>query len=770
MMKRTPLALALSLSVLPAFAQAQMLEEVIVTAQKKEETLTSAPVAVSVVSGEQIEDLAVFQADELNRLTTGLEVRYEGDSNVGVGIRGVGTFAQQSAPARVGVYMDNYFLASQASVGLASMFDIGSVQILKGPQGTLYGQPSPTGAMIIGSRDPDFDGFSGHIRGSYLADPEGYNLQGAFNIPLVDDVLAGRIAFLTDDRETGTENINPVNNFDDESRNRDAIRAKLLWEPTDNVQAKLGYFYMEANDSDAYRILETIPEGRPGFSEVGAFRGLEADDRKAAADAISEIEEKTDELITFDLSWQVGDIDVKFFVGNLDSDTKINQDQEKTDIPSVLLFQETEFGDDFGAIQSELRVSGTAGDSWDWTVGAYYQETESRTAVNTFADRPTDGGVFNVIIDIPLESEIKAIFTHNTISLSEDTELTIGLRYNEFDQTDGTTITGDFFIGSALIPGGGFSDPLLTFEDVFPCIDGSDAPCQAGAGDFGWEEWTGTVKLSHYFSDELTTYVTLDRGFRPGAPNFDTTGVYQPDLNFYDGESVDSFEIGAKGDVLDGRGRYTAAIFYSLYEDYQVQAVGLTAFNTVTGGVEIPGSAPFVNVDEAVQKGFEADFRLLVTDVWEVYAGITYANVEFTDGVIPCTDPSQPPVSATNRFNVCDADGEVASPQPEWTGTIQSQYSWPDLIAGSEVYVSGLWSWKGDVENPGDVAGRLDSRSFSVLDLFAGVRNETWSAQLFVKNALDDDGILSKRPAIAGYNEITVTAPQTVGITGSWNF
>lgn len=769
-MTRTPLALALSLSVMPAIAQAQMLEEVIVTAQKKEETLTSAPVAVGVVSGQQMEDFAVFQADELNRIMTGIEVRFEGDSNVGVGIRGVGTFAQQSAPARVGVYMDNYYMASQSAFALSSLFDMSMVQVLKGPQGTLYGQPSPTGAMVLASRDPDFDGFSGHIRGSYLADPEGYNLQGAFNIPLVEDQLAARIAFLSDDRETGTENINPVNDFDHEKRNRDGIRAKLLWEPTDNLQAKFGYTRMEVSGSDAFRVVETIPQGQPGFSDLGAFRGLESGDRKAVADAISEIEDKEEEFITFDLSWQLGDVNVKFFAGNLDSEVKINQDSEKTDIPAVLLFQDTDYGDDFGALQYELRVSGTAFDNWDWTVGAYYGEADSLTKVDTFADRPTDGGVFNIKIDIPLESETRAIFTHNTIALSDETELTIGVRYNEFDQTDGTVIDGNFLFGSGLAPGGGFSDPLLVFEGVFPCIDGSAAPCQAGAGSFGWEEWTGTIKLAHQYSEELNVYATIDRGFRPGAPNFDTSGVFQPDLNFYDGESVNSFEIGAKGDVLDGRGRYTAAVFYSVYEDYQVQAVGITAFNSVTGAVEIPSNAPFVNVDEAVQSGFEADFRLLVTDAWELYAGVTYSNVEFTDGVIPCTDPSQAPVGPDNRFNVCDADGEVASPQPEWTGTLQSEYVWPDMVAGSEVYVSGLWSYKGDVENPGDVEGRLDSESFSVLDLFAGIRNETWSAQVFVKNALDDDGVISKRPAIAGYNEITVTPPQTIGVTASWNF
>lgn len=767
-MKHKLLACSVALAITPGIGFAQTLEEVVVTAQKKEETLTEAPLAVSLIGGDEIQELSFFQADELNRLVTGLEIRFQGDSAVGVGLRGLGTFQQQSAPSRVGVYLDDYFMASQAAFALSSIFDMASVQILRGPQGTLYGQPSPTGALVLNSRDPDFDGISGYVQGSYIADPQGYNLQGAVNIPLADN-LAVRFAGLTDDRETGAENINPVNPLDEE-RNRDGLRAKLLWEPSDTFSAKLGLGYMKTEDSDIYRTVETISPGRAGHNPAAAFI-VDADDRAAVADANSQVVEREELFTTLHLNWTVGDVDIQWFTGNLDADLEIAQDSDRTDVPSVLLFQQTDYGNDWGAIQHELRVSGTAFDVWDWTVGAYYQEAESNTAVDTFADRPTDGGVFNIIIDIPLESETKAIFTHNTIAISEDTELVIGLRYNEFDQSDGTILTGDFAVGSTILPGGMITDPAIPpFEDVFPCIDGSPAPCNAGAGDFGWEEWTGTVKLSHFFSDSLNVYGTIDVGFRPGAPNFDTSGVFQPDLNFYDGESVESFEIGAKGDLFDGRARYTAAVFYSVYEDYQTQAVGLSAFNTVTNAVEIPTNAPFVNVDEAVQKGFEADFRMLVTDAWMIYAGVTYANVEFTDGVVPCTDPTQAPVGPNNRFNTCDADGEVASAQPEWTGVLQSEYTWAQAAFDSDVYVSGLWSYKGDTQAPGDTTGRLDTDSFSVLDLYAGLRNDQWSAQLFVKNVFDEDGILSKSPLAGGYNEVNLTPPQTVGLTVNVNF
>ena len=289
--------------------------------------------------------------------------------------------------------------------------------------------------MILSTQDPNFDGFNGHIQGSYLADPEGYNVQGALNIPLIDDTLAMRIAGLTDDRETGLENVNPVNKLDEE-RNRDGVRAKLLWNVTDDLEVKFGYSYMETEDSDVYRAVETIKEGRPGYDPNANFKGISADDREAIADNQSQVNKREENFYTFHLAWQIGDIDVKWFSGSLDSEGDTLQDNDRTDIPSTILSNKSHFGDDFNSYQHELRVSGEAFDIWEWTVGGYYQESESQTDVVTRANRPENGGVFDIIIDIPLDSEVKAIFTHNVIALTDNTDLTIGVRYNEFDQTD----------------------------------------------------------------------------------------------------------------------------------------------------------------------------------------------------------------------------------------------------------------------------------------------------------------------------------------------
>ena len=768
------LAVASALATSP-FASAQ-LEEVIVTAQKKEETLIEAPVAVSVVSGQDINDLSIFQADELNKLVTGMDVRYEGDSNVGVGLRGVGTFAQQSAPARVGVYMDDFYMASQAAVALASMFDMSNVQILKGPQGTLYGQPSPTGALIMTTQDPNFDGVNGHIQGSFM-DPSGYNVQGAINFP-ISDTFAVRIAGLVDERETGTEvkrdpSVNFIEKSLDEERNRWGVRAKVLWEPSETFQAKLGYLYMESDESETYRIMEAIDGGNTNLVN---YPNLKKGDRIAIADNADETS-KEDTMVTLHMNWMVGDIEVKWFSGMLESLQDVISDQDNYDLPGAILTQKTDFGKGGRTNQHELRVSGLAFDNWDWTVGGYYSEAMSQTNVvvhqhiyNVPSD-PSLGstGVFPFTLDIPIPSRIKALFTHNAIALSENTDLTVGVRYNVFTQRAGNVQSGDFLFGSSILPGGEITDPLFVLENAFPCFDGQTPPCELGES-YDESEWTGTVKLSHYFSDELNVYGTLDRGYRPGAANFDTTGVFTPDLNAYGGEEVDSVELGAKGDLWDGNARYTAAIYYSQYTDFQARA-NFEAYNTIKMENEVITNSPWVNVDEAEQWGIEADLRWYPGENWMLYGGFSYSEVEFTGGEIPCTDPSQPPVGPDNRYNTCDADGLNAAEQPDLTVTLHTEYTFPQLVFNSDAYIGALYAYRGEVEEvPGDATGRLDIDDFGTLDLFAGLRAETWSVQLFAKNITDEDGVQSRRPVGMEYNELTMVAPRTVGVTASYNF
>ncbi len=262
----------------------------------------------------------------------------------------------------------------------------------------------------------------------------------------------------------------------------------------------------------------------------------------------------------------------------------------------------------------------------------------------------------------------------------------------------------------------------------------------------------------------------MDHAYRPGAANFDTTGVFTPDLNAYGGEEVDSMEVGAKGELFGGSARYTAAIYFSTYSDYQARA-NFEAYNLATGANEIITNSPWVNVDEAEQWGIEADLRWYPVDNWMLFGGVSYADVEFSAGDIPCTDPGQAPVGPDNRYNTCAADGLNGSEQPQFNATLQTEYTFPQLMFNSDVYVGALYAYRGEIEDiPGDTTGRLDADAYGTLDLFTGLRAESWTLQVFAKNITDEDGVYSRRPVGLEYNELTMTPPRTVGVTASYNF
>lgn len=779
------IALAVAATASSQFSYGQLvLEEVLVTAQRKSESLTEAPLTVNLLSEDSMRDTAVFEGTELGKLTSGVEIRYEGDSNVGVGIRGIGTFAQQSAPPRVATYLDNYFVAgSQTDFAFAALFDMKQVQILRGPQGTLYGQPSPTGAVILETADPNLDEIEGYVRASYIADPDGYNLQGAVSVPIIEGSLAARLAVLSDDRDTGTENI--VRGFD-EARNREGIRAKVLWEPTDNFTAKLGYTWLRTENSDTLRIVEA--------ADPASDFQLSASDRESIAASSDEIIDKKDWMATLQLDWELDWGNISWFSGDFGSVNNRDDDLDNTDYPNLVLIETvTRFTKN---IQHELRISMSPTEWWDVQFGGYYADSFASTDVANYADVPGTG-VFEILLDIPTASETTAIFAHNDFHISDATTLTVGVRYNIFDADAQSGLNNNFLFGSAIDNDNNISDPLIVIPNALACVIDQTALSQSVINSYPdgtcvnqraveEKEWTGTVKLSHSFSDAANLYVTLDHGFRPGAPNFDVNGSFQPTaedltsgLNFFEGETVNSIEIGLKGSIWNGRGQYTSAVFYSIYDDYQIRPT-FEVFNGVSGDVTAISNAD-VNVEEATQTGFEAELRYLATENLELFGSFTYSKVELTAGTIPCTDSAQATVDTTNRFNVCDADGLAGSPQPEVFLTLKADYTMP-LSFGGEWYLTGLFNHRGDIEAPGDITGRFESDSYNTLDLFTGIRAESWDLQLFVKNASDEEGILARRPSdgangsaqfvggTALYNNLTVTPPRTVGVTASYRF
>lgn len=756
-MTRTKISLSIFGSTLLGFAlpgialaqdQSLVLEEIIVTAQKKAETLAEAPLTVNVIEGKDIRELTMFDATDLSKITSGVEVRNEGDSNTGIAIRGVGTLAQQPAPSRVGVYLDDWYGGPQSQFVFQQMFDLSRVQILRGPQGTLYGQPSPAGALLVETANPNLSEIDGYISATYQ-NPDGYNIQGGVSIPLIEDELGLRISGLLDDRDTGLDNI--VRNEDNEINNR-GFRVKTLWTPNDEFSAKLGWTYVEMSDSDTYRPLESV-------TSTANFQ-LDASDRTSIQDAPDQMNNREDNLYTMHLDWNPGPVEVNFFAAYHDPKVDSISDEDGTELPgqTVRVVGEGKEGQ-----QYELRLIAQPLDWWDGQIGAYYAEEANDTDVEVLAAGP--GLVAALELTIPTDNKVTAFFTHNDFHISETTTITAGLRFNKFENSSPQGQTTELRFGSEMLVGGGATAPISSL--IVPCSDGSAPPCIVEAAETV-EEWTGTIKVSHALSDDHNLYATIDRGFRPGAANFDISGATGPELQAYSGESVDSFEVGLKGALMGGRAQYSVATFYVVYEDYQINPSFQHWDPNVNGPSDI--NIVYVNVDEAEQYGIEGEFTVLLAENWSLFTALGWNNVEFTDGVVPCNDPNQPALSVANPFNVCEAKGQAAGSQPQWSWVVQSEYWRPLEAINGEWFVNGLFNYRGESEVPGDPQERLSTEDYIQLDIFAGVRNENWTARVFVKNVFDDADIVSKRALGTDYNDLTLVAPRTTGVTLAYQF
>jgi iron complex outermembrane receptor protein len=751
--RKTALALGVALAAgTSQIAQAQLqLEEVIVTAQRKAESLADAPLTVNVLSGEQIRAFDMFQADELSKLSAGVDIRNEGDSNTGVAVRGVGTLSRQAAPSRVGVYLDDWYGGSSTNFIFKQMFDITQVQILRGPQGTLYGQPSPTGAMIMTTGDPDLYEVSGNVTAA-LQDPKGYNVQGALSVPLVEGVLAARIAVLKDERENGLENI--IRDLDNEY-NSEGYRAKLLWQPSATFSAKIGWTHVESEDFETYRPVESI-------SPLANYQ-LTPDDRISIQDSPDQIDEAENDLYTLHVDWDAGPVEVQLFAARHDFFDNSDSDNDFTEIPERTVRVETENSE---GDQLELRFSASPADWWDMQFGYYYARRAVQTDVAVFTNVPTSNLVAKTTLSIPTGAEIDAYFTHNEFHIDESTSIILGLRYSKFDSAAANIAQTDLLIPASIAPGGVVlaDNPAVITRG---CPDGSAAPCKLGATD-DVNKWTGTIKISHSFTDGLNGYASYDRGFRPGAPNFDTQGLIPPEIFTYEGESVDSVEFGLKGELWNGRAQWSAATFYSVYEDYQVLP-SFSIFDPVRGtAVDI--ASVYVNADEVEQYGLEGEFRMLLTEYWSMFAAVAYNKVKFNEGTVPCNDASQPPLTSENPITRCEVAGEPAGEQPEWTFVLQSEYRAPFDAIGGDWFVNGLLNYNGDAKVPGDLDGRLTSNDYYLLDLNMGVGTEAWTAKVWMKNVFDDSEVIVRRTAGALYNDLTLVAPRTAGVTLSYQF
>ena len=731
-----------------AASAAAILEEVVVEAQKKIETVTETPIAIQAMTGDQFQKYASFNLQDLARTTAGLN--FDTGVSVDIRLRGTSTVANAPVSLRTNIYLDGALIEQPRSV-FDAQYDIQRFEVLKGPQGTLYGKSSPTGTINIRTRNPNLSEVDGYVAGT-VGNLGTRNTQFGVSLPIIEGELGVRLSGVYDENETGQKN---VYDGSEAISRASGGRAVILWEPTEDFSARASYHYREKRNNPWYTL-----DGD----------GFNYDDDKVNLNQ-PDVDTSLNQTAILEINYNINDhLTLTSVSAYEDQDYTNFQDTDGTDSRnSVLVGGDTQYTHIplRPQWQQDLRLASEDNDFWDWQIGGYYHRTRSTVSVDVLK---FSNGAVAVNTRLRGINEEFAGYTHNTFKLTDDLNAIFGLRYQSFRQNTSQPTTG--YLVSPTPPYTPILDlvglGLLKGEGIPPDQQKTYA-----------HPWTGTFKLQYFFSPDLVGYASVDRAYRIGAANLNLQGNLPEDFATLDEESSNSVEVGLKGSFWDQRGRFALAMFDQIYKGFQQDIQNITVADPTLGGTSNANSLA-VNAKEAEIRGLEAEVTLLLTDNWDVTVSGTYNDAKFNDfkdnpcsGDISLLTPDHP-------YNTCDLSGEKLPLAPKLAGVVTSNFSMP-AFDGTDWYFNTLFNAR---SSQVDKVTRRTLGGYATWDFFTGLRasdDASWDVSLWVKNAFDRRAI-TRIFNSTDYNQplrdltgkdfdlVTTNAPRQFGMTGTYRF
>ncbi len=763
-LRKTALAAALSIAAAPSVAQL-VLEEVVVTAQKRSENVQDIAATVNVISGKDIEKYQAFDFSSIQQQTAGLTLASPNARNNIIAMRGVSVDPESGTATAVDTYWNDAIV--RPDVAFTQMYDLERIEILRGPQGTLQGRTSPAGAINIITKRADVDEAKGYIQLS-AADNDGLNAQVAYGAPLIEGTLAVRVA-ADYDRSNGPNIQNLTTGFDDQEYETKSGRLSAAWNVTDTFNTQLIYQYLDQDLDD--------PKAMSGVDQQGGRPTLVPTDLKALAltNDTAELDFNVANLI---MDWEVLDHEVTGIVGYTDSSKKAYTAADRADslryfVPATTAPTYQNSQTDVTSYSYELRLASQDNDFWDYLVGVYYQDQNTDTTfyANSVLLTQLPGVGFKTKSVLPVNANNFAIFTFNTLQLTQDIQLEAGLRWTKYDGYAQATVN----YGGANDPGPLPSKKVVNdlFASRFPIVGISNPNTNANAV-------TGSLKLRYEWRDEVSLYAAYNRGYRPGG----TSIVPSPNIQFlpdpdafltYDEETSDAIELGAKSTLWDDRATLNVALYYQKFDGYLGFTRGVQVVNDAGEPVDLPGGIVY-NGDANIW-GIEVEGKVLLSERWDAGGALSYNKGEWDGATQPCNDRV-----GNEVIGSCDIDGQPIGGEPEWSLSLNSEYFYP--LKSTELYFRGLFKYTDDRLNTDASAGignvRSEFNSYQTLDLFTGLRSNdfAWDVSLWVKNVTDEDEVIYQQGpdqydiALSGgsYTQTNILRERTFGMTARYNF
>ena len=557
-----------------------MLEEIIVTAERREGSLQDVPLAVSAFDANEIERRQSFNVKDVVNNVPNLV----GVNNVGQGtattvfLRGVGTTESiVTVDTAMGFYLDDVYIARQG-VNNFSLYDVERVEVLRGPQGTLYGRNTNAGAInVITTKPQNENSFSGEAS---FGEFDRFNVKGMANVVLKEDSLFLRFNALSQTGDGYVDNAilgKEVNDMDFWG-----WRAGLRWLPTDRLELILTADDSKSDQNGVYalNVLNGIPDDLFQSSSVTDIFNISETDGVALT-----------------VNWDVSD-NLKFqsITSSRNTFQKWDLDLSDSPIPIFELFTIN----DSEQFSQEFKISGSAiNDRLQYSAGVFYFDEDSYSFIG---DRFFSGNLLARDYDVDVES--LAVYFDGTFDLTEKLSLVLGGRYTR----DEKSIDIEAAVG---VP------PGFVMQGGTPTWNSDTLRALGTPTELDFNDFTPKIGLKYSFSDDVDGYITFTEGYRAGGWAARTNNPAQ--VLPFDPEVIDSLAVGVKASLMDGRARLNSEYFYYDYQDL---------FNTATD----PDTGNFaVFTNDAKVQGLEIEGTIRVTQNLDLFGFVAFSDGEYKD-------------------------------------------------------------------------------------------------------------------------------------------
>ncbi|PHZ86590.1 TonB-dependent receptor [Paremcibacter congregatus] len=779
----------------PASAQ-MMLEEITVTAQKREQGINDVGITVNAFSGEIMKERGISTSEDIAQITPGLTVNETAATGVPLyTIRGIG-FQDYStaASSTVGLYFDEVSMPySVMSRGL--VFDLERVEVLKGPQGDLYGRNTTAGQINFISKKPTAETGAGITVG--FSSFETLDVEGYLNGQVAEGVNA-RLAFKTTQSGKGWQK---SLTRDDTlgKKNIYSLRGLVNFELSETVNLLLNVHY--SNDQSENKA-NTVYDGRLiGLDEFSApYKQLfpyavsgetppwysTGDNRAAdwtnsytdASGTVFNLRPKRDNQLkgtSVKLDWDITEEISLTSVTGYDKFDRV----ESNDWDGMAANDSGNINTtDLEVFSSELRVTGQT-DKMLWIVGAYYSEDKMDELYNYFMSDSVYGngsiafGIspfqFAPILQLHTrynqKTDSQAAFAHVEYNVTDKLRVTLAARYTEedrswsgctFDAGDGSLAGfSNFAFGATLSPGAcsTIDDDPASPTYVFGVIGSPNINDAFHVYEETIEtnKWMFKVGLDYALDDDLLLYATFSNGFKSGGFNGANSNTTQQ-LKSYGAEEVNSYEVGIKSTLLEGAMQLNLSGFYYDYKNKQEQDLAVTFVGNISGLTNVPKSRIY---------GAELDMQWAPAEGWFVSFGAAYLNSKILEWEATSNDSSWPTVVTF------DASGRELAMTPKWQLNAGIDYEW-EISSGLMMKIGGDVNYQD--KTTGGAQLEDATSAYTVANLRATLSRDNWQVMVWSRNLFNEYYYPAAYTGGNGPYVRSVGMPRTFGITLSYDF